>query len=74
MCWVSKASDIVTKFSLVGLYAKIGFFIDFYLVFQLQIRFDYLDFEMHADGASGGCIYDSMTLLDRYYYLSILFK
>ena len=32
----------------------------------LQIRFDYLDFELHADGTSGGCIYDSMILLDRF--------
>ena len=73
MCWVSKATDVVMKSRFVGLYAKIGVF-DLYLIFQLQVRFDYLDFDMHADGTSGGCIYDSMTLLDRYHYLSKFFE
>ena len=62
MCWVSKATDVVTKSCFVGLNS-----VEFYryLIIQLQVKFDYLDFDMHADGTSGGCIYDSMTLLDR---------
>ena len=41
-----------------------------FLSFLLQIKFDYVDFELHADGTSGGCIYDSITLLNR---LELLF-
>ena len=63
MCWVSKAIDFVTKF-FGNLYE---FLLIDILFFKMQVRFDYLDFDMHADGTSGGCIYDSMTLLDRYY-------